>query len=275
MAPPSELPASKPAAPAATIPAAKTASKRLRIRMLGRFEVEVDGVVVESWRSKRARQLCAYLALNRREDLSRHRLMGIFWPEHPEDRAENNLSLTVMALRRLLDGERSGNATLVPFRASAYALEPSNLWLDTDAFEEAASAAARLEAAPDLEAAAASLDEAIELYAGDLLPADVYEDWTVDLRQHLQDLHTDVLQRRAGLARRASDYDTSIDLNRRLLSRDPAYEAAHRQLMLDYLSTGQRSRAVAQMTLCREALMRHLGVEPEPATQVVFAKVTG
>ncbi|MFI5269787.1 MAG: bacterial transcriptional activator domain-containing protein, partial [Chloroflexota bacterium] len=85
----------------------------------------------------------------------------------------------------------------------------------------------------------------------------------------------DVLQRRAGLARRANDYDMSIDLNRRLLARDPAYEAAHRQLMLDYLSTGQRSRAVAQMTLCREALMRHLGVEPEPATQVVFAKVTG
>jgi DNA-binding SARP family transcriptional activator len=254
-------------------PASK--SKKLRIRMLGRFEVEVDGVVVESWRSKRARQLCAYLALNRREDLSRHRLMGVFWPEHPEERAENNLSLTVMALRRLLDGERTGSQTLVPFRASAYALEAGALWLDTDAFEEAASAGSRFEAASDFEGAAASLDEAIELYAGDLLPADVYEDWTVDLRQHLQDLHTDVLQRRAGLARRTNDYDTSIDLNRRLLTRDPAFEPAHRQLMLDYLATGQRSRAVAQMSLCREALQRHLGVEPEPATRAVFAKVTG
>ena len=67
---------------------------------------------MDAWRSKRARQLFAYLALNRHDDLSRHRLMGVFWPEHSEERAENNLSLTVLAVRKLLDEGRGANESV-------------------------------------------------------------------------------------------------------------------------------------------------------------------
>ena len=229
---------------------------------------------MDAWRSKRARQLFAYLALNRHDDLSRHRLMGVFWPEHSEERAENNLSLTVLAVRKLLDDGRGANESIVRFRAPSYAIEASELWLDTEAFEDAVARATHYEALNDQDGAATALDEALGLYAGDLLPADAYEDWTVELRQRLQDVHTDALQRRAHLARNAGDHDTSIELNRRLLTRDPAFEPAHRQLMLDYLATGQRSRAAAQMATCKEALERHLGVDPDETTLAVFRRVT-
>jgi DNA-binding SARP family transcriptional activator len=256
---------------AANAPAGKT----VRLRLLGRFEVELDGTTLDAWRSKRARQLFAYLALNRHDDTSRHRLMGVFWPEHSEERAENNLSLTVLALRKLLDDGRATNDSLVRYRAPSYSIEASDLWLDTEAFEDSVARATHYEALRDDKAAATALDEALALYAGDLLPADAYEDWTVELRQHLQDVHTDALQRRARLARDFGDNDLSIELNRRLLTRDPAFEPAHRQLMLDYLATGQRSRAAVQMQTCTEALQRHLGVEPDAATRAVFRRVVG
>lgn len=258
----------------ASMSAGSQTGRRIRLRLLGRFEVELDGSPMDAWRSKRARQLFAYLALNRHDDLSRHRLMGVFWPEHSEERAENNLSLTVLAVRKLLDEGKGASESIVRFRAPSYAIEASDLWLDTEAFEDAVARATHYEALRDDDAAATALDEALALYAGDLLPADVYEDWTVELRQRLQDVHTDALQRRAQLARNGGDFDTSIELNRRLLTRDPAYEQAHRQLMLDYLATGQRSRAAAQMATCKDALERHLGVEPDEATLAVFRRVT-
>jgi DNA-binding SARP family transcriptional activator len=258
----------------ASLSANSQTGRRIRLRLLGRFEVELDGSPMDAWRSKRARQLFAYLALNRHDDLSRHRLMGVFWPEHSEERAENNLSLTVLAVRKLLDEGKGASESIVRFRAPSYAIEASDLWLDTEAFEDACARATHYEALRDDEAAATALDEALALYAGDLLPADAYEDWTVELRQRLQDVHTDALQRRAHLARNGGDFDTSIELNRRLLTRDPAYEQAHRQLMLDYLATGQRSRAAAQMAPCKDALERHLGVEPEEATRAEIRRVT-
>jgi DNA-binding SARP family transcriptional activator len=258
----------------ASMSAGQPTGRRIRLRLLGRFEVELDGSAMDAWRSKRARQLFTYLALNRQDDLSRHRLMGVFWPEHSEDRAENNLSLTVLAIRKLLDDGKSASESIVRFRAPSYAIEASELWLDTEAFEDAVSRAIHYESLRDDAAAATALDEAIALYGGDLLPADAYEDWTVELRQRLQDVHTDALQRRAQLARNGGDFDLSIELNRRLLTRDPAYEPAHRQLILDYLATGQRSRAAAQMAACKDALERHLGVAPDDATLAVFRRVT-
>ena len=244
---------------------------RLSVRLLGRLEVEIDGRPLPVWRSRRARQLFEFLLLNRREEINRHRLMGIFWPDHSEDRAENNLSLTVMALRRHLELGQAGDVhALIGFKAGCYFIDTSRLQLDVDDFEAAVTEARLAETERDPGAASRSYDEAISLYRGDLLPSELYEDWTVGRRQGLQDLFSDALQRRSGLARQANDYDLSIRLSHRLLELDPASESAHRRLILDYLNTGQRSRAVQQADACRAALLRHLGAEPDTETRAVF-----
>jgi DNA-binding SARP family transcriptional activator len=248
---------------------------RLRVRLLGRFEVEVGGRMLPAWRSRRARQLFAYLLLNHRDEVSRHRLMGLFWPEHSEERAENNLSLSAMTLRRLLDAADDGAGSLIGFRAGCYYVEDAELWLDTDAFETAVENGLRLDAAGDGPAAARAFDDAIALYGGDLLPGELYEDWTLSRRRKLQDRLAEALHHRAGIARGAGDYQLSIRLNQQLLELDPALEAAHRQVILDYLQTGQRSRALQQTRACREALRRHLGAEPDAETRALFARIGG
>jgi DNA-binding SARP family transcriptional activator len=254
------------------LPRALSEAPQLKVRLLGRFEVEVEGRLVRDWRSRRARELFAYLVLNRDQDLSRHRLMGVFWPDHSEERAENNLSLTVLALRRLLDDGRTG-ASLVAYRSGCYALTASETWVDAEVFQQAVHLGAARQAGGDAADAIEALDRAIGLYQGDLLPGDLYAEWTQPYRQELQDDFADALRRRAELARLQGDYDHSIELNRRLLAIDPATEDAHRQLMLDFLATGQRSRAVTQMEACRRALKRHLGVSPSRETLAVFERV--
>jgi DNA-binding SARP family transcriptional activator len=252
-----------------TRPNRTKAGPSLRVSLLASFEVTIDGRETGPWRSRRARQLFAYLALNRHEDLSRYRLMGVFWPEHSEERAENNLSLTVLALRRLLDAGRDGGS-FVTYSAGCYSLAFDDIWLDTEAMIDFVRSASDLEVAGRHQEAANALDQALMLYAGDLLPADLYEEWTQFHREQLQNIFANALTRRAELARAAFDHELSIQLNRRLLELDPSLEEAHRRLMLDYLAIGQRSRAFAQMEACRRALKRQLGVQPATETLAVF-----
>ena len=250
-----------------------TVTSGMRVRLLGRFDVEIDGKPLPVWRSRRARQLFQYLLLNHGEEVSRHRLMGVFWPEHSEERAENNLSLTVMTLRRVLEQTAPGAGARVAFGAGSYHLDPAQLWLDVDAFDAAIERGRGLEKAGDSAGAAEAFGAAIELYGGDLLPSELYEEWTVGRRQRLQDRFIEALQRRAALGRICGEVELSIRLHQRVLEVDPALEAAHRQLILDYLALGQRSRAAQQVEACREALRRHLGEEPDGESLAVFARV--
>ncbi len=253
-------------------PALRRRPAELEVRLLGSFEVSVDGRDLGGWRSNRARMLFAYLALNRPEPVSRLQLMALFWPDHSEERAENNLSLTAMAARRLLKSASPDMGDIIAVRNGAYSLD-AGVWLDVDAFTTAAGRAGSLEARGLRAEAAETLDEARSLYHGQLLPSDLYEDWTVEPRQRLDDLYTDAMMRRGRLARLDRDFELSVDLGRRLLERDPASEEAHRQMVLDYLELGQRTRALRQIELCRAALRRHLGVEPDERTQAVFRRV--
>jgi len=246
------------------------ARTELKVRLLGPCEVEVNGHRLERWRSNRARLLFAYLVLNHPEPVSRQHLMGLFWPEHSEERAENNLSLTVMATRRILTSASQAARDLIGARSGVYALEDADVWLDARAFSASVERAGVLDAQGQGQEAARVLDEAMGLYAGQLLSTDLFEDWTIEPRQRLEDLFTDALMRRGRLARLAGDLELSVQLNRSLLERDPAAEEAHRQLILDYLNLGQRSRALRQVVACREALQRHLGVAPGAATLAVF-----
>jgi DNA-binding SARP family transcriptional activator len=198
--------------------------------------------------------------------------MGLFWPDHSEERAENNLSLAVMNLRRILREEGAG-ADFIVQQAGCYYLKQDGLWLDVEEFERAALLGLRLEDQGETTAAIQALDEAIAVYGGDLLPAEPYEEWTLSPRRELQDRFVQTLRARARIARSVSDYNSAIRLTQRLLDLEPADEEWHRRLIEDYLAKGERSRAIAQMESCRQALRRHLDVEPSPETQKLFERL--
>jgi DNA-binding SARP family transcriptional activator len=178
-----------------------------------------------------------------------------------------------MTLRRVLDSVSPGLGKRIVYRSGAYVLDAAELWLDISAFDVAMERGLEREKAGDESAAGQAYDAAIELYAGELLPGELYEEWTAGRRQRLQDGVLDILQRRAALGRMYGDFEMSIRLNKRALEIDPALEASHRRLILDYLETGQRSRAGQQVEACRNALRRYLGEEPDSESQAVFARV--
>src|SRR5919199_4067496 len=165
---------------------------RLRIELLGRFRVTVDGRTVSAgeWRRSRSVALIKLLALAPGYRLHREQVMDALWPELSGKASSNNLRGALHAARKVLDP--AVGARYLASEGEWLVLCPGGeLWVDVDAFEEAA-ATARREKEP------ATYRAAIELYSGELLPEDRYEEWLEGRRDELRQLYLTLLVELAG-----------------------------------------------------------------------------
>src|SRR5512141_1835587 len=74
----------------------------LTISVLGEFQVLIDDVEVSSFKSDKVRALLAYLAVEAGRSHSRDALMGLFWPDSPEETARHSLRQALFSLRLAL-----------------------------------------------------------------------------------------------------------------------------------------------------------------------------
>ena len=119
----------------------------------------------EEWRLKKAGSLVKLLALAEKHRLHREQVMDLLWPELDEKSAANNLHRALHFARRALEpGAESATSRCLSLQGNLLALSAEGpLWVDVEAFEEAARAA-RLTREP------AAYRSAVDLYAGGLLP---------------------------------------------------------------------------------------------------------
>ena len=144
--------------------------KAMRVWLLGGFRVSVgsETITQDAWRLRKAAALVKLLALAPGHRMHREQAMDILWPDSGRKAASNSLRKTLHAARTTLD-PAEGSGYLASEDESLVLCPGSDLWLDVDAFEEAAASARR---ARD----PAAYRAALELYADELLPGDRYEE---------------------------------------------------------------------------------------------------
>jgi DNA-binding SARP family transcriptional activator len=145
----------------------------VRVWLLGGFRVSVGGQTVlgDAWRQRKPAALVKLLALSPAHRLHREWVMHALWPELSKGSASNNLRQALYVARGIIAPHRGAGAKYLALRGEEIVLCPEGrLWVDAEAFEEATIAARRTGRAAAYEAAA-------DLYAGDLLPEDRYEEW--------------------------------------------------------------------------------------------------
>jgi DNA-binding SARP family transcriptional activator len=118
------------------------------------------------WRLRKAAAMVKLLALAPSHRMHREHVMDLLWPDSSRKAVSNNLRQTLHAARRALDPSL-GSQYLVSEEKQLPLCPQGELWVDVDAFEEAAATARR---ARD----PAAYRAALELYAGELLPGDRY-----------------------------------------------------------------------------------------------------
>jgi DNA-binding SARP family transcriptional activator len=243
----------------------------LKIIVLGGFRVEFDGQIVDegSWRLSKARTLVKLLALADDHQLHREQVMDILWPEMEPTAANNNFHQVLFAARRALATVIVGDTavTVLRLQNQILALDPTiPCWVDAEAFQQAVADALRSTEPADSYAA-------VQLYGGELLPEDRYEDWAIERRNVLRARYLDCLMRLAGLLEMRGEAEAATDVLRQVLSIDPVHEDAHIRLMQVYALTGRRRQAMRQFDHLCEALERELDAEPSDAAGSLYAAI--
>jgi predicted ATPase/DNA-binding SARP family transcriptional activator/DNA-binding CsgD family transcriptional regulator len=239
----------------------------LRIRLLGGFSVSIGTRTIEQneWRLKRASSLVKLLALAPSHRLHREQVMDALWPDSGKKAAANSLREALHAARRTLDSVAGSH--YLASEDKALVLHPKErLWVDVEAFEEASETARHTR---DLAAYRAALD----LYAGDLLPVDRYEEWAQQRREELRQLHLVLLVELATLYEERGENGPAVDLLKRAIAREPTLEEAHAGLMRLYALSDRKAQALIQYDRLEEILSGQLGAEPSSATRRLRAQI--
>jgi DNA-binding SARP family transcriptional activator len=146
----------------------------LCLQLLGGFQVAYHDTPVTKLQPERLQSLLAYLVLHREAPQSRQHLAFLFWPDSSEEQAHTNLRNLIHFLR--------------------HALPEADLFLHVDAhtLQWKSDAPFRVDAidfedAAGRPASSSDLQQAIELYQGDLLPH-CYDDWIPPKREQLHQL---------------------------------------------------------------------------------------
>jgi DNA-binding SARP family transcriptional activator len=117
----------------------------VRVWLLGGFRVSVGTHTVEegAWRLRKASALVKLLALAPGHHLHRERAMDLLWPDQGRHAAANNLSQALHAARHALwpDDAQVVSSYLASQGEQLVLCPGGELWVDVEAFEEAAAAA--------------------------------------------------------------------------------------------------------------------------------------
>lgn len=244
-------------------PEAPSGEKRkdVRVWLLGGFRLSVGSrtITQDAWRLRKAAALVKLLALAPGHRMHREQAMELLWPDLDKRAASNNLRQTLHAARRVLDPV-AGSLYLVSEDDRLVLCPQGQLWVDVEAFEHAATSARR-------SGDPAAYRAAIELYTGELLPADIYEEWTEVRRQELRGIFLSLLVELAELYEERGESEPAADALRRALVEEPTLEEAHAGFMRLYALSGKQQEALRQYERLGEILSKELGAEPEASTR--------
>ena len=225
--------------------------------MLGRFEVEADGVDLTPPR-RQHRALLALLLLHANEVVSTDDCVEALWGDRPPETAQTALHGHVSALRKRLGPER------IETQDPGYLLRLADEdTVDIRRFE-------RLAAEPPADGRVARLEQlrkALALFGGEPLADFRYEGFASQEAARLEELRLVVLEEEIQTELELGCHEEVVLELERLIVEHPLREGLRAQLMLALYRAGRQADALQAFQDARGVLHDDLGLDPGPALQ--------
>ena len=231
-----------------------------KLTLLGDFAIERDGARFDLPQSV-STQALKLLAVRRRVTVDE--LVDILWPESDNDIGSRRLRNVLWRIRSASGDlvRRDGNLICLAESAST----------DVEDFESLTSLA--LSSSCPATKASRAAEQALSLYAGPLLPGDLFVDWTVPHRESLALLHVRVLDFLFSHALDEGRTNDALSLLEQMIEVEPFEETHYIQAAELYVQSGRPQRARTSLDRARRMLLE-LGVEPSPAYTQVLQKLS-
>jgi len=231
--------------------------QQIEFRVLGPFEVRVEGRALELKRRKQ-RSLLALLLLHAGEVVSIDRLVEELWAGKPPKAAVGSLQNLVSDLRKAL-----GRAT-VRTRQPGYVLDVHPDQVDLHRFERLVAQAAQ---GGDAERRATLLHEALDLWRGAPLADLAFEPFAQVEIARLEELRTAASEELIEAGLELGRHAQLVGELEALVAEHPLRERLRGQLMLALYRSGRQAEALEAYRRARETLVDELGIEPSPDLQ--------
>jgi predicted ATPase/DNA-binding SARP family transcriptional activator len=253
----------------------------LSLRVLGSLLILVGDEPATVLESDKARALLIYLAVEADSPHRRESLVGLLWPEYPEQAARHSLRQALFNLRQAIGDHASRPPYLLISRDTIQFNRASDFSLDlaqfNTIFEACEGKWSRDIEDPSIRAA--QLEELIKLYRGEFLQDFFLEDsaefqeWSLVQRESLYQHVLKACRELADYYELHGDLPAARRHTLRQLELDPWREEAHCQMIRVLALDGQRSAALAQYETCRRVLAEQLDVEPSTNTRELVEEI--
>lgn len=245
------------------------------IRLFGQLDVcWGSGKLPRRIQPRKARELLAYLLLNRGRTHSREALAALFWGDSRTADSMKYLRQALWRLRAVFEPpEVNGTDSIFLIEADSIALNPAaDLWLDVSEFERTCDEVLTKPGGAVDSGSVASLQAAARLYRGDLLEG-WYQDWCVYERERLKRRYIDLMEVLIAIHEVRGEYEKAISVGEEALRHDPAHENIHRCLIRLYAVKGDRTDALRQYERCVSMLREELNAAPSTETAALYEQI--
>lgn len=234
----------------------------VRLHTLGRLSLERDGEEVSGAAGQRRRlALMALLAVAGEAGLTREKVLGFLWAEHPASRARQILAESLFVLRGAV-----GKSAIVAV-GDYLRLNPLEVWTDVGAFRE--------------RIAAGALAEAVELYRGPFLDgfyvrdAPEFEQWVGREQDRLARDLGRALESLAEQAAAAGQPLAAAEWLRRLAAHEPFSSRVALRYVETLVRAGEPVMARRYAAEFTERVRQELGIEEEAVLAQATALIAG
>lgn len=247
-------------------------SKELRISMLGRFELQVDDVVINDGinRSRKMWNLLAYIVSHRDKLISQQEFINALWGDESGQNPVNALKTLLYRIRLLLAPlEKEYSAEFILSQRGSYSWNSAiNCKVDVDEFETLCRRATD-EKLDDMKRISL-YREAMEIYRGDFLPKLNMEFWAIPLSVHYHSLYLTAVKRYVDLLDRNALYIEISQACTNAIAIDPLDEDLHCMQIRALIRQGKNSAALSQYEKATDILYRNLGIKPSEALRRLY-----
>ncbi len=235
-------------------------------QLLGGFNLHLDGREAKALQTERLTLFLAYLFLNSETPPSRKQLAFLFWSDSTEEQARTNLRNLLHLLRRAfpeIDSFLEVDTQSIHWKSGAM------IECDVKQFKDAL---AQAKATKEEQARIRHLQEAVNLYRGELLPG-FYEDWVLVQREELHQAYLNALTQLTKLLEDARRYEEAIEVVNRLIRADSLNETAYGHSIRLHALRDDRAGALQVYHNCVTALKRELDIEPSAEIKSLYEQL--
>lgn len=250
----------------------------LKFRLFGGFLATRDGHSVElsEFGRPKALKILKLLLINRGHVISNDQIIEQLFPEQDPQKASNNIQGRISELRKAMepDLEHGKDSNFILRNEHGYLIpETAPIDTDLDQYVKLISQAGSAIRSEQWHEAIQKYEEALALKMGDLLEEDMYDDWAIEIRDHLESRLSEILASYADCYARLGDYSKAVEITSSILSADPFDERAIRAQMSYLYLQGERERALEECDKFRDRFKSELGAELSHETLQLYEQI--